>query len=107
MTRPERSVAASAAVTARRDPISKSPPQSWEDVSGVYAENVRAYHARAGRDVSAPSVDRTVRINTELVPKRGDNLLDLLEDLGDARLEGKRVLEVGCGFGALAAYLAW
>jgi SAM-dependent methyltransferase len=80
---------------------------SWEEVSSVYADSVREYHARSGRAPSSPDVERTVRVNTELVPRRGDNLLGLLEELGDIRLEGKRVLEVGCGFGALAAYLAW
>jgi SAM-dependent methyltransferase len=41
------------------------------------------------------------------VPKRAANLLGLLRSAGVANLRGLRVLEAGCGFGALAAYLAW
>jgi len=80
---------------------------AWEELSGVYTELVRDYHARLGHDPSSPEVERTVRTNTELVPRRADNLLRVLGDAGGGGVEGRRVLEVGCGFGALAAYLAW
>ena len=79
----------------------------WEDLSGVYTELVRGYHARLGHDPSSPDVERTVRTNTELVPARAENLLRVLDGAGRSGVEGRRVLEVGCGFGALAAYLAW
>jgi len=68
---------------------------------------VREYHARLGRDPASPSIERTVRTNTALVRRRAETLLRVLEEVGGNGLVGKRVLEVGCGFGALAGYLAW
>jgi SAM-dependent methyltransferase len=49
-----------------------------------------------------------VKINTELVPRRAAILLDALGKVTgpEPPTHFGRVLEVGCGFGALAAYLA-
>jgi ubiquinone/menaquinone biosynthesis C-methylase UbiE len=55
-----------------------------------------------------PAVQSTIRTNSELVPQRAQQLAALwkgLDDQGD-RWQGARVLEAGCGFGALAAYFA-
>ena len=49
----------------------------------------------------------TVRTNSELVPGRAENLVQLVgqwTDLGG--LAGRRILELGIGFGALSTYLA-
>lgn len=49
----------------------------------------------------------TIRTNTELVPLRAENLVSWLDALDHtSTLAGARVLEAGCGFGAVAAYLA-
>lgn len=55
-----------------------------------------------------PGVRGTIRTNSELVPKRAQQLAALWKELdnGVDRWEGARVLEAGCGFGALAAYFA-
>jgi SAM-dependent methyltransferase len=81
---------------------------TWETLSAGYAEAIRAYHRERGQDADSAAVQSTVRTNTELVPKRGDNLVRLLGELTSVHdLRGRRVLELGCGFGALATYLAW
>lgn len=79
----------------------------WEDAARVFGDVVREYHAKRGRAPDDPSVQSTIRTNSELVPRRGDNLLAILEAWTDrGSLSGSRLLEVGSGFGALAAYLA-
>jgi ubiquinone/menaquinone biosynthesis C-methylase UbiE len=90
--------------------VSKPPPdpQPWLALSDVYANEVRQYHIQRGGDPESPAVNSTVRTNTELVPQRGEKLLELLATLGAVgSIEDRRVLEVGSGFGALASYLAW
>jgi SAM-dependent methyltransferase len=69
---------------------------------------VAQYHAVRGRSADLPAVQGTIRTNSELVPKRAQQLAALWKELDDGadRWEGARVLEAGCGFGALAAYFA-
>jgi ubiquinone/menaquinone biosynthesis C-methylase UbiE len=77
-------------------------------VSAGFAEVVAQYHAARGRSADVPAVQSTIRTNSELVPKRAQQLAALWKELDDRAdgWEGARVLEAGCGFGALAAYLA-
>jgi 2-polyprenyl-3-methyl-5-hydroxy-6-metoxy-1,4-benzoquinol methylase len=82
--------------------------EGWLERSAAFGEAIRGYHRSIGNDPQMPAVRSTVRTNTELVPKRGDGLLRLLRDLADLPdLRGCRVLDVGCGFGAIASYVAW
>jgi ubiquinone/menaquinone biosynthesis C-methylase UbiE len=65
------------------------------------------YFRGKGRDVEDAATRSTIDINSTLVPRRGDNVLRWLAELADIpSLSGLRVLELGCGFGALATYLA-
>jgi ubiquinone/menaquinone biosynthesis C-methylase UbiE len=82
------------------------PLPTWQQVSKEYSRVIREYNENRGRDPLTPAVQSTIRTNSELVPKRGDQLLRLLNELTESDIAGKQVLEVGCGFGALAAYLA-
>jgi ubiquinone/menaquinone biosynthesis C-methylase UbiE len=79
----------------------------WDSASRVFGDAIRAHHAARGRNASTPSVVATIRTNTELVPKRADNVVRLLTQMTGGDLSGLRVLELGSGFGALATYLAW
>jgi SAM-dependent methyltransferase len=82
--------------------------ESWLERSAAFGEAIKDYHRGIGNDPEMPAVRSTVRTNTELVPKRGDGLLQLLKELADLPdLRGRRVLDVGCGFGAIASYVAW
>jgi SAM-dependent methyltransferase len=83
-------------------------PQPWLELSDAYAAAVRDYHTSHGGDPGSPSVQSTIRTNTELVPRRAEKLLEMLDTLGGVPgIEDRRVLEVGSGFGALASYLTW
>jgi ubiquinone/menaquinone biosynthesis C-methylase UbiE len=83
------------------------PIDDWAQAGHTFGDAVREYHASRDRNTSHPSVVATVRTNTDLVPKRAENLLELLRQVGGGEVSGRRVLELGCGFGALAAYIAW
>jgi ubiquinone/menaquinone biosynthesis C-methylase UbiE len=80
----------------------------WASASEPFGDAVRDYHAARGRSADSPAVVSTVKTNTELVPKRARIIIDTLAKVtgSDPRGAFPRVLEVGCGFGALAAYLA-
>jgi ubiquinone/menaquinone biosynthesis C-methylase UbiE len=81
---------------------------AWPAVSTAYGDAVRDYYLARGHAVDEPAVQTTIQTNTERVPQRGDHLLKLMEQLtGVTALTGRSALEVGCGFGALAGYLAW
>jgi ubiquinone/menaquinone biosynthesis C-methylase UbiE len=82
--------------------------EDWASISAPFGDAVRAYYVSLGHDPQAANVMSSVHTNTDLVPGRGDVVLHLLRDLGGlADIEGRRVLEVGSGWGSLAAYLAW
>ncbi|HWH45680.1 MAG TPA: class I SAM-dependent methyltransferase, partial [Thermoleophilaceae bacterium] len=85
-----------------------SRSSSWS-ASGAprFAQAVRDYYTARGQPVSADALKTTVDTNSKLVPGRVSTLLKLLGELTDReRLKDARVLEAGCGFGALATYIA-
>jgi SAM-dependent methyltransferase len=82
-------------------------PTGWDQASAVYRNLLLAYHAERGAAPESPHVRANVENNTARVPARGDHLIRMLDELLDAYLESKIVLDIGCGFGALATYLAW
>jgi SAM-dependent methyltransferase len=65
------------------------------------------YRAR-GEPLSTPSAQTTLAINSTLVEGRGVLLLRILsERLEGQSLEGLRIADLGCGFGALALFFAF
>jgi ubiquinone/menaquinone biosynthesis C-methylase UbiE len=79
----------------------------WAQVSGAFADEVARYCAERSGGELTPADESTVRTNSELVPTRAATLEAWLRDLrGRGPLENARLLEMGCGFGALACYLA-
>jgi SAM-dependent methyltransferase len=90
--------------------LSESSPstEAWTAAARGFGAAVEQYYTSRGADPSADNVKVTVRTNTELVPRRADVLASLLAALAPgATFEGSRILESGCGFGALGGYLAW
>jgi len=59
----------------------------------------------ADRDRAA--AEATIATNSSLVEERVQPLIAMLERRGVASLHGRRVVDLGCGFGAVAVYLAW
>ncbi|MHB8656847.1 MAG: methyltransferase domain-containing protein [Solirubrobacteraceae bacterium] len=99
-------------VVLRRRPPRRPRLETWvrspEQIAEVFAPAVGEALSVDGRDPSAPAAQATIRTNSVLVPGRGDHLLGLMGQLlGRDSITGARVLEVGSGYGALAAYLAW
>jgi ubiquinone/menaquinone biosynthesis C-methylase UbiE len=82
-------------------------PKGWDEASEVYGSLLLSYHAERGADPAAAHVKANVENNTSRVPARGDHLVRMLDELLELDLAHKAVLDIGCGFGALAAYLAW
>jgi SAM-dependent methyltransferase len=79
---------------------------SWSALAPGFAGLVRRYYQH-DTSASPASVETTIRTNSDLIPRRAGTLLDFAREMGGLEtLRGLRVLEVGAGFGALAAYLA-
>jgi 2-polyprenyl-3-methyl-5-hydroxy-6-metoxy-1,4-benzoquinol methylase len=67
---------------------------------------VLAYYARRGEEISPPGLN-TVETNSGYVERRGRPLVEILRDDGGVEsISGLRVLDLGCGFGALTAFFA-
>jgi SAM-dependent methyltransferase len=80
----------------------------WDrELGPAFVSRIRAYYTERGADPDSAASQTTLRTNSELVPSRAADVLAFMDTLaGVGRLDGRRVLEAGCGFGALAAYLA-
>jgi SAM-dependent methyltransferase len=79
-----------------------------EQISEVFSVAVADSLTARGRDIDDAATQATVRTNTVLVPARADLLLSVMKQLlGMDSLQNLRVLEVGSGYGALAAQLTW
>lgn len=82
-----------------------SAARGWPRTAAIFAEAAREYQVARGAKPGAKSVETTARTNGELVPVRGALLLDAIHAAGIDPAQA-RLLEAGCGFGALAAYFA-
>lgn len=80
---------------------------AWATASDVFADAIRDFHRDRGRDVATATVVANVEANSVLIPSRAALVEKALAGTsGDGVLSGKRILEVGAGFGALSTYLA-
>ena len=68
---------------------------------------VRAHYAARGESLEGAAGTTTLMTNSWFAERRAGSLLDLLfRNAGLASLDGLRVLDAGCGFGALSVVLA-
>lgn len=57
--------------------------------------------------MTSKAMAATVATNSTLLERRARPLREMLARRGLASLDGCRVIDLGCGFGALSLYLAW
>jgi SAM-dependent methyltransferase len=83
------------------------PVCSWEQAAAAFRDPIADYFLARGLDPDAAGPRATLATNSDLVASR----VALLETtlrlvLGEAGFAGRTVLDVGCGYGAIATYLA-
>ena len=83
--------------------MSSTQPRIVETFEREVTTDLRA----RGADLEAQSTQTTIATNSSLIEQRGRPLVQLAcRELGKSDLRGVRVLDLGCGYGALAALFA-
>jgi len=82
-------------------------PTAFDSIVPTLREELIEYYHASGERLGAASWHNTLETNSGFVARRADPLLLLfLRESGLPSVRGLRVLDVGCGFGALAVYFA-
>jgi ubiquinone/menaquinone biosynthesis C-methylase UbiE len=69
--------------------------------------NVLSYYAERGESLEGPAGVNTLETNSGFVERRATPLLETLRRVtGRDSIDGQRVIDLGCGFGALAVFFA-
>jgi len=81
---------------------------SFEPLADALRLAILEDYSRIGGQLSGIGGLRTLETNSGLVAQRGESVLSLLR-AADPQLElrGMRIVDVGCGFGSIAIYLAY
>ncbi len=88
-----------------QSPYAASPP-AFAALAHDLRDEIIEHYERLGEDLDTPSGLLTLDTNSVLAAGRGRLLLRLLAEHGMGSIEGRRVLDLGAGFGALALYFA-
>jgi 2-polyprenyl-3-methyl-5-hydroxy-6-metoxy-1,4-benzoquinol methylase len=79
----------------------------FDPIAESLRREVLAYYGERGEEMSGPAGLNTLETNSGFVERRATPLLEILRDHGGLdSIEGARVLDLGCGFGALSAFFA-
>lgn len=78
----------------------------FQPVATTLRERVLRYYADRGEHIGNLAGHNTLETNSGLVEQRGAPLLRILGQHGLPSLDGLVVVDLGCGFGALACYFA-
>ena len=82
-------------------------PLDFDPIAESLRREVLAFYDERGEEVSGSAGLNTLETNSGFVVRRAEPLLDILRDEGDLEdIEGLRLLDLGCGFGALSAFFA-
>jgi SAM-dependent methyltransferase len=81
-------------------------PPAFAPLAHDLRDEVIAHYERNGEPLDTPAGLRTLDTNSVLAPDRARLLLRLLAEQGAESIAGRRVLDLGAGFGALALYFA-
>jgi O-antigen/teichoic acid export membrane protein/SAM-dependent methyltransferase len=92
--------------TARPATRRASTPPAFAGLARDLRDAVIDHHEHCGEHLDTPGGIVTLDTNTVLAADRGRLLLRLLAEQGVGSIEGRRVLDLGAGFGALALYFA-
>lgn len=82
-------------------------PDGFEAIASSLREEVLAWYERRGERLEGQAGWNTLETNSGFVERRGAPLEDMVcWRLGTPSLEGLRLIDLGCGFGALSAFFA-
>jgi 2-polyprenyl-3-methyl-5-hydroxy-6-metoxy-1,4-benzoquinol methylase len=84
------------------------PAGAFDAVASTLRDEVIAHCERHGIELEGRAGWNTLETNSGFVERRGAPLVAMVtQRLGVASLDGLRVADLGCGFGALSAYFAF
>jgi ubiquinone/menaquinone biosynthesis C-methylase UbiE len=81
--------------------------RDFAPIADSLRENVSEFYRQRGESLADPAGLNTLETNSGYVERRAQPLLDMLfQHSGLDSIEGMRVLDLGCGFGALSVFFA-
>jgi SAM-dependent methyltransferase len=83
-----------------------SVPPSFVELSHELRDEIVEYYEAQGEPLAGAAGLRTLDTNSVLAAQRGRLLLRVLAESGMGPIAGRRVLDLGAGFGSLALYFA-
>lgn len=84
-----------------------STADGFDAIASSLREEVLAWYERRGDRLDGQAGWNTLETNSGFVERRGAPLEDMVRSrLGVPSLDGLRLIDLGCGFGALSAYFA-
>jgi ubiquinone/menaquinone biosynthesis C-methylase UbiE len=81
-------------------------PPAFAPIAHDLRDTVIEHYERRSESLDTPAGLVTLDTNSVLAARRGRLLLRLLAEQGAGPIEGRKVLDLGAGFGALALYFA-
>lgn len=83
-----------------------SAPPAFAGLAHDLRDHIIEHYERLGERLDTPAGQLTLDTNSVLAADRGRLLLRLLAEQGAGHISGRRVLDLGAGFGSLALYFA-
>lgn len=81
--------------------------RDFTPIADSLRSNVLDFYAERGESLDGPAGENTLETNSGFVERRATPLLETLRRVsGRDSIEGLRLIDLGCGFGALAAFFA-
>jgi ubiquinone/menaquinone biosynthesis C-methylase UbiE len=82
-------------------------PRDFTPIADSLRSTVLEFYAERGETLDGPAGINTLETNSGFVERRATPLLETLRQVtGRDSIDGKRLLDLGCGFGALSVFFA-